>query len=142
MIERASSIVAIKNTQNPRKYLLYNDKDWGVKFFPNYSNYKNNSEEEIKHKLSEQLGVKPSDIKLSFKTHGNEEKASTEHDNEIRKYSYDVYYATIKGFKFENEDTFNLDDKSYYWMTTDEMLDDDKIKEHNDYLVKLIRDNA
>lgn len=142
MIERASSIVAVKNTKSPGKFLLYNDKGWGVKFFLNYANYKNNTEDDIKRRLSEQIGVSASDISLEFKGHGNEEKASTEHNNEMRRYSYDVYYASIKDFNHENEESFELGGKSYYWMTTDEMLEDENIKKHNDYLVRLVRDNA
>ena len=140
MTQRNSSIIAIQNTKHPTKYLLYTDKGWGLKLFPNFATVSDDINN-IKRKLSEELEINPDTIHAEHKTSANEIKFSTEH-NEERSYHYTLYKAQIDNFNHDNDDTFTVAGKDYFWMTVPEMLEDPTLKNHNEVVIGLVRDNT
>lgn len=140
IVSRTSSIVAIKNSIHPTEYLLYYDKGWGMYMFPNFATVTDN-ENNIVRKLSEQLDIDADDISIGMKAEGQEKKLSTEH-NEEREYYYRVYSVKIDKFSYESENEFTAEGRKYRWMSVDDMLSDDMIKEHNGYVVGLVRDRT
>lgn len=140
MTQRNSSIIAIQNTKHPTKYLLYTDKGWGLKLFPNFATVSDDINN-IKRKLSEELEISPDTIHAEHKTSANEIKFSTEH-NEERSYHYTLYKAQIDNFNHDNDDTFTVAGKDYFWMTVPEMLEDPTLKNHNEVVIGLVRDNT
>lgn len=137
MKNRRSSIIAIKNPVNPRKFLVYYDKQWGFLLFPNYvtSDYEN--EESLREKLSADLDVDPKEIEIRYQNTGGEEKYATAHQ-EMRSYEYSFYCGNVKGIQ---ETDFEIDGRRYSWMTIQEMLDDPETKEYNQYIVEHIRNS-
>lgn len=138
---RTSSIIAIKNPEHPRKYLLYYDVGWKLWLFPNYSAGSEEDKPKLVRKLSEELNVNIENINLHLCATGNEEKYSTEH-NEKREYYYDVYNASIDNFVHYKDDNFSLEGTQYKWMTIDEMLSIPELNENNHYVIGLVRDNT
>ena len=137
MKDRRSSIVAIRKADNRRKYLVYYNPEWGFRMFPNFKTQDYENEKSIAEHLSKELNLKESDIKIQHKGTGNEEKFATAH-NEIRAYDYSFYSAELSE-RLPDED-FEIDGKHYYWMTIQEMMEDNAIKEHNEYIVERVSD--
>ncbi len=137
------SIIAVHDSFNEhsRKFLLYYDKGWDCKFFLNYPTSEDGTNDRvniIKH-LANDLGIAEKDIDVVFKGAQQHEKYSTEHD-EWRTYKHSIYEANITQFpRIEKNKTFKIDGKVYFWMTLDEMLDDDRIKAHNSDVVNLVK---
>ncbi|SFG27387.1 hypothetical protein [Oribacterium sp. WCC10] len=140
MTERNSSIIAIQNKKHPTKYLLYSDHGWGLKLFPNFTTVKDDMNN-IKRRLSEEFEIDTDNIHVDHKTAQHEIKFSTEH-NEERSYNYTLYTAQIDGLGHEDEDSFVVAGKNYYWMTISEMLEDQTLKKHNEFVIAMVRDNA
>lgn len=140
MTERNSSIIAIQNAKHPTKYLLYSDTGWGLKLFPNFATVKDDMNN-IKRKLSEELEISADSIQVEHKTAQHEIKYSTEH-NEERSYNYTLYKAEINGLGHEDEDSFYVAGKNYYWMTVPEMLEDPALKKNNEFVIAMVRDNT
>lgn len=137
---RTSSIVAIKNPSHPTQFLLYYDSGWQMELFPNFATVTDDAKN-VKTKLGEQLDAAPDSINIKLKVEGHEEKYSTEH-KENRDYFYRIYHAEISGFGHEDDSEFEIEGRKYRWMTVDEMLSDEMIKDHNSYVVGLVRDHV
>lgn len=137
---RTSSIVAIQNARHPSYYLVYEDTGWGMRLFPNYATAADD-QSNIVRKLAEQLEIPAEHIHLSFKADGHETKFSTE-QNQEREYFYRFYSAKIDSLGHEEEDKFEIAGRKYQWLTIDKMLQDQKIKENNSYVVGRVRDNT
>lgn len=137
MVERSSSIIAIKNNINPEKLLVYDDKDWGVQFFPNYTTVTGNNLENLRRRLSEDLGVSEKDIILEHNTAKDEEKFSSEHKEE-RLYHYEFYRAKINTKDFKND--FSRSGRMYHWKSISELLNNEKVKKYNRFVVEQVRD--
>lgn len=136
MKERNSSIIAITNPSNPRKYLVYYDLGWEFLAFPNYGTRNNKNEDYIRDKLSRDFSVPVSNISVTLTGHGNEEKYSTP-NGEIRAYKYSFYKGTITGIEEVN---FNVDGRKYRWMTAQEMLEEPGTKANNSYVVNRVNE--
>lgn len=134
MKERRSSIVAIKNPNNPRKYLVYYDPQWQYMLFPSYSTQNYENERRITECLSRDLATPESGIAVRFKNTGTEEKYATAH-NEVRAYEYYFYAGSIDGLQ---DVDFEIDGRKYQWMTIDELMSDPQTKEHNRYIVEQV----
>lgn len=137
MKERRSSIIAIQNPRNPRKYLVYYDPQWGFMLFPNYSTKNYENERSLEERLSKDLGTKASDIAVRFRDSGTEQKYATAHD-EVRSYEYYFYSGDVQGI---NEDDFEIDGRKYQWMTIGELLNDPRTQKHNKYIVDHIKNS-
>ncbi len=140
MTERSSSIIAIQNSKHPTKYLLYTDKGWGLKLFPNFATT-NDDIDNIRRKLSEEMEVNVNSIHVEHKTSAHEIKWSTEH-NEERSYNYTLYKAKVDGLGHDEDESFAIAGKNYMWMTVPEMLEDPTLKKHNEFVIALVRDNT
>lgn len=132
MKERRSSIIAIRNRDNPRKLLVYYDPEWGYIVFPNYSTVDYANESSIREKLSRDLDIPEHDIAVSFADSSNERKYATAHKEE-RSYEYYFYSGMIDDLCTED---FEIDGREYRWMTTQELLADPETREHNRYIVE------
>lgn len=137
MIERSSSIIAIKNSRRPERLLVYDDKDWAVQFFPNYRTVTGDNAGNLKRRLAEDLKLNEKEIELHFCHSGEEQKFSTEH-NEERLYHYEFYKATLS--EKEDERDFSVNGKRYHWRSIEDLLGDEKVKKHNRFVVEQIRD--
>lgn len=136
MKERSSSIIAITNPHNPRKYLVYYDPAWKFLLFPNYGTRNNENEKYVKEKLSRDFGISISDISVSLTGTGMEEKYATAHD-ETRAYDYSFYKGTLNGIA---DSDFDVDGRRYRWMTVQEMLDDPETRKYNNYIIDRVNE--
>lgn len=142
-IQHRFSIVAVKDTFNqyPNRFLLYYDERWDCKFFFSYKTVDNDTDNIIT-KLSNELKVDRSNIKIDFKTEQIQQKYSVSH-NEDRVYDHRVYSAEISKFRRGlTADEFEIDGKKYYWMTIQDMERDERIKEVNLDVVSLIKESV
>ena len=140
IVQRFSSIVAIKRQGHRTQYLLYTDKNWNLRFFPNFTSVSDDTEN-IKEKLSERLQMSSDDINVQYITEGSERKYSTEHQEE-REYYYRFYIAEFKHFNHYDEDTLDVEGVHYEWMTIDNMLQNPALKEHNEFVIQMVRDHT
>lgn len=131
MQERRSSIIAIKNPVNPRKYLVYYDPQWQFMLFPNYTTRDYANETSICEALSRDLSIPAADIHVQFITSGTEQKYATAH-HETRSYDYYFYVGSVNGI---DSDDFTVDNRAYKWMTIDELLADPDTCANNRYIV-------
>lgn len=136
MKERSSSIVAIANPNNPRKYLVYYDPDWNFLLFPNYGTRNNKNEEYVIDKLSRDFGISTNNISISLAGTGEEQKYATAHE-EVRDYSYSFYRGTLSGIK---DNDFDIDGRGYRWMTVQEMLEDPETQKNNSYIIDRVNE--
>lgn len=140
IVQRFSSIVAIKREGHQMQYLLYTDKNWNLKFFPNFTSVSDDTEN-IKKKLSVWLKLDVDSIWIQYAAEGSERKYSTEHKEE-REYHYRFYTAKLENFPGYQKDEFELEGVHYYWMTIDDMLQDPELKQNNKYVIQMIRDHT
>lgn len=139
--EKHSSIIAINDGN---RYLLYHDKGWDCDFFPNHATA--DSETENLRLLTEYLSagfeIPKKDFTLVRVTDETHEKYSTEHQ-ENRIYDYTLYKANILRMPDAwRGERFHVDSKDCRWMTTEEMLSDETIREKNHDVVAMVRDHA
>lgn len=134
------SLVAIKDTFNkyPNRFLVYYDERWDCKFFPSYKTIDNN-EDNIKARLSGELKVDSEKISVKFNTFEIHKKYSVSH-NEERVYEHRVYSAQLEEFTdMMRQDEFEIDGKTFFWMTINDMEKDERIMEVNSDVVGLIK---
>lgn len=134
MQERRSSIIAIKNPVNPRRYLVYYDPQWQFLLYPNCPTRDYENESSICNILARDLAIPASDITVQFITTGTEHKYATAHGEE-RAYEYYFYMATVQNIPTED---FTIDNRNYRWMTTEELLADPATLAHNRYIVERV----
>lgn len=134
MTERRSSIIAIKNPANPRQYLVYYDPQWGYMLFPNSATKDYENERSIRETLARDLNAPAQDIHVQFVSTASEQKFATAH-NEERAYEYYFYTAEIPGLPDQD---FQVDARTYQWMTTDDLLADPQTREHNAFIIEHI----
>lgn len=136
MKERSSSIIAITNPHNPRKYLVYYDPAWKFLLFPNYGTRNNANEKYVREKLSRDFGISVSNISVALAGTGAEEKYATAHD-ETRAYDYSFYRGTVNGIA---DNDFDIDGRGYRWMTVQEMLEDPETRKNNSYIIDRVNE--
>lgn len=135
------SIVILKDTFNsfPNKMLVYYDERWECKLFLNYKENPNN-ESFIKHHLSQELKIDISNIELKFLGQRIHEKFS-ESAKENKMYSHKFYIASIKEFpKMMQQDSFECDNKKYFWMTTAELEQDSNVQKKNEDILQFVKE--
>lgn len=138
------SLIAIKDTFNsfPDRYLLYFDKKWGCKFFPNFKTVQQDNEDNIREHLSIMLKIPKKFIKIELKAEAIQQKYAP-HDMSVNTYQHKLYLATITSFpETLREDSFTIADKKFFWLSIDQMLDDKTIREKNLSVVSFVKDNC
>lgn len=141
----SSSIVAITQpgVTDSNQYLQYYDTGWNCWFFPNRRSTPDvqDDERDLKNYLNVEFKIPVQDCALDM--HGNTEstKFSTEH-NEERHYEYRVYSGDVatlpKDWSLEGE--FEVGGHRCKWMTIEDMLADERIREVNYDVVTAVRD--
>jgi hypothetical protein len=143
--ERRSSIIALRDATGEFKnrYLLYRDDGWGCDFFPNHKTADPTSldQQQITDYISNTFGIPKESFDLAYVGHDVSEKKSTEHNDELRYYDYQLYSAEVKDIPDSWKDaSFKVGSKRCKWMSIDEMLSDDEIKKTNYDVVSMVRD--
>jgi hypothetical protein len=143
--KRRSSIIALRDATGEFKnrYLLYRDDGWGCDFFPNHKTADPTSldQQQITDYISNTFGIPKESFDLAYVGHDVSEKKSTEHNDELRYYDYQLYSAEVKDIPDSWKDaSFKVGSKRCKWMSIDEMLSDDEIKKTNYDVVSMVRD--
>lgn len=143
--ERRSSIIALRDATGEfrDRYLLYRDDGWGCDFFPNHKTSEpiSSDKQQIADYISNTFGIPKESFELAYVGHDVSEKESTEHNNELRYYDYQLYNAEVKKIPDSwKANSFNVGSKRCRWMSIDEMLSDDEIKKTNYDVVSMVRD--
>lgn len=139
------SIIVIKDTfeKYPNKYLLYYDSRWDCRLFINYRTNVDSevaNTENIRTRLSNELKIQKDKITIKYKTVKIQRKFS-ESDKIYKCYEHKIYYVEIPFRADIKKLEFEIDGKHYYWMTIDEMVNDDNIKGKNLDVVDLVMEN-
>lgn len=138
------SLIAIKDTFNtyPNRYLLYYDKKWGCRFFPNFKTAQQENEISLIEHLSVMLHIPKDNIKLELKAERVQQKYSP-HDEAVNIYHHKLYLATIASFpEIFHNNSFSIEDQKFYWMSVDQMLGDKNIQEKNLSVVSFVKENC
>ncbi|MBR1597364.1 MAG: hypothetical protein IJ661_00460 [Lachnospiraceae bacterium] len=141
-IQHEFSIVAVKDTFNkhPNRFLLYYDERWDCRFFFSFKTTEQNNEDNIRQRLSLALKVDEKNIDTEYKSERIERKHSVPHD-ENRVYAHKLYYAKVKRYSdILKQNEFEIDGRHYYWMTLDEMENDERIRECNLDVVRFVKE--
>lgn len=133
------SIVLIKDTfsEYPNKYLVYDDKRWGCKLFPNYHTTENLDDniENIRKHLSLDLKVPIEGIRGVFDFEEKHTKYSESHKEE-RLYLHDFYTFVVDGLK---PGDFEIDGREYFWLSLSEMEADENILKKNGDVIDFVK---
>ena len=135
------SIIVIKDTFNEfsNRFLVYNDTKWDCKFFLNYKENINN-ESYIKEHLSNELKIPGDCINLKYVTSKIHEKYS-ESDKMNKIYSHKFYLADIVDFsEILKNDVFEIDGRTYYWMSMSELESDQNVLKKNNDIVSYVKE--
>lgn len=136
------SLIVIKDTFNasPNRYLVYYDKKWKCKFFLNYKTKNENNEEYLRAKLASELKVAQESIKIEKKAERIQKKYNPQLEHN-KTYYHTLYYVELanipEGYK---QAIFSSDDRTFYWMTLEEMELDKDIQEKNLEVVSFVKD--
>lgn len=135
MIERTYYLVVVKDTFSGR-YLVYYDKRWDCKLFPNYKD----SESTLREQVAVDLGLNSAALTLAYLASRVQEKYSVSH-GEMRIYNHRLYEIHCCDFpeKFK-KDNFVINGKHYYWMSMSEMEKDKNIQEKNLEVVDFVKE--
>ena len=137
LIQHNHSLVIIKHSEH---YLLYDDERWQCKLFLNYKTQKVNNEQFILNAVSKDLDIDVSSLSCQYIASRIQEKYSVSH-NENRVYNHKLYIMTIQPLlPMMEKDNFVINNKHYYWMTLDDMMNDSDIQEKNSEVVEFVRD--
>lgn len=137
---RESSIIAVCDAMN--RYLLFFDEGWRCDFFPYCRTVEPVSAdmEQAARYLSDTFGISRSDFTLHPVDQRESAKPYMEHDGEERHYIYRLYRADVTRMPDAwQTDRFTVGMKQCRWMTTEEMLDDPRIREVNSDVVGMVR---
>lgn len=140
-ISHNHSIIVIKDTFNEfsNRFLVYNDTKWDCKFFLNYKE-NNNNESYIKEHLSNELNIPGDCINLKYVTSKIHEKYS-ESDKMNKIYSHKFYLADIVDFsEILKKDVFEIDGRTYYWMSMSELESDQNVLKKNSDIVSYVKE--
>ena len=144
LVPHKYSLIAVKDTFDtyPNRFLLYYDKGWGCHFLLNYKTRAKGNELAIKKSLSHDLKIDTSEIKLKKLAVNTYQKFSTEVGVK-KNYEHTLYLATIEHFPPDmRQNTFQIDDKTFTWMTIDAMKQNEEIREKNMDVVEMLRANV
>lgn len=144
MKEHPHSIVLIKDTfkNNPNRYLLYYDSRWKCRLFLNYTTADEKydiDEDNISKHLQMELKTDRDNLLGTFEFEKVHEKFSVS-ANEQRCYRHRFYQYQLKDFPNAlQQDEFEIDGKTFYWMSIADMEQDDRIMEVNSDIVSFVK---
>ncbi|MCB6991784.1 hypothetical protein LI187_15040 [bacterium 210820-DFI.6.38] len=136
------SIVAVKDTFNQfsNRFLLHYDSNWNCWFFFSFPTNPEQNEESIIQRLSNQLKLPASTIRLHYITDRLQPKFSVK-DNINKVYQHSLYQAWISDFLENMQKTeFTIEGVNFKWMTIEEMEKDDSIMKINHDVVSFIKE--
>lgn len=144
--ERRSTIIAIRDATGELadRYLVYRDDGWGCDFFPNHRSAEPETadKQQSVQYLKNSFGLGADAFTIRHVGHQESSKPSTEHNNEIRYYDYQLYQADVKDLPESwKADSFKVGSKDCKWMTIEEMMRDPTIRKVNSDVVTLVRDH-
>lgn len=144
--ERRSSIIAIRDVTGELadRYLVYRDDGWGCDFFPNHKTAEPETadEQQAIRYIAHNFGLQPDAFTIRHVGHKESSKPSTEHNNEMRYYEYQLYQADVTALPDAwKKDSFTVGSKNCKWMTIEEMMRDPTIRKVNSDVVTLVRDH-
>lgn len=142
-IKHPFSIVVIKDEfeKYPDRFLVYYDTRWKCRLFLNYHTQENVSENEakIKEGLSRDLHVNVSDISMNYKDVFLHKKYSYS-DRCDKWYEHTIYETHISDFpEIEQDASFEISGRQYYWMSLAEMERDQTIMERNSDVLSFVK---
>ncbi len=139
------NIVLIKNSDSKGEYLLFKNKRWRCKLFPNYhaldKNYDKVKEtENLYMLLPRDIGVKKENLSISY--HGFKPSAKYSYGDKINKnYIFHFYVVDIAGNEKIKHKPFRFNGKRYCWMTLENMYLDKNISKKNSDVLDYVRNN-
>lgn len=137
------SIIAIKDEfqKYPGRFLLYYDNRWKCWLFLNYHTQEPVSENEknIKERLSQELQVEEREIQIDYKDTILHKKFS--YSDQCEKwYEHIIYQVHIANFpEMEQNNSFEINGRRYYWMSLAEMERNQMIMEKNSDIISYVK---
>lgn len=136
------SLVAIMDTfhEHPNKFLVYYDRKWKCKFLLNYKTAAEHDEASICARLAQELQINLEDITIGKCAERIQKKFNP--NEEIEKtYLHTLYNVKIANFPEKyKQSIFEVDGKSFYWMSISEMEQDKDILEKNMDVLSLVKE--
>lgn len=129
------SIIVIRNKEG--KYLQYYDKVWNCYLFLNCKMSSENDIEVVKNKISNDLHIEKSAIKVSFIGKKQHKKYSESAKME-KEYTHLFYSITVRTQIQEND--FEINNIKYKWFSYSDLLNDERIQKVNSDIVKFIKE--
>lgn len=144
MEKHPHSIVLIKDdfNRNPNRYLLYYDNRWNCKLFLNFHTVQGEDEDNIhnlENHVKAELKTTPSSCRFAFERIHSKYSVSAQKE---KYYQHRFYRMTLKNQSRVKKDSFEIDGKTYYWMSIAEMEKDTEIMEKNSDIVKFVKENG
>lgn len=136
LLKHDHSLVCIKNND---KYLVYDDHTWGCFLFPNYKDVDNDNEFNVKTSIANDLGVSVDDFKF-INIGSNTSSKLSQRTKQMTTYHHTLYlleFVKPQHF-FDLEDFTTSNGKHYYWMSANEMLSKDTIREINGDIIAFV----
>ena len=135
MIQHEHSLLCI---QNEDKYLVYFDERWSCYLFPNYKSKPVDNEISLIQSLSSDLNIRQNAILLKYAGQDLNEKYSV--SGKVNKLYHHLLYKVEFECKPEwfAESDFMMNGKHYYWMTVEQLLQDQATYDHNRDIVMFV----
>jgi hypothetical protein len=136
------SLVAVKDEfkEYANRFLMYYDKGWNCWFFFSFHTSETQNEEQLSQRISNQLKIPQSAIRLEYISDRLQPKHSVKDDVD-KVYQHSLYQCHIKDFTdVLKNDEFKLDGIDYRWMTIDDMENDDIIMKVNKDVVSFVKE--
>ena len=136
LLKHDHSLVCIKNND---KYLVYADHTWGCFLFPNYKDVDNDNEFNVKTSIANDLGVSVDDFKF-INIGSNTSSKLSQRTKQMTTYHHTLYlleFVKPQHF-FDLEDFTTINGNHYYWMTSNEMLSNNRIREINTDIITFV----
>ena len=130
------SLVCIKNND---KYLVYDDHTWKCFLFPNYKDVDNDNEFNVKTSIANDLGISVEGFKL-LNIGSNTSSKLSQRTKDVTTYHHTLYLLEFNKPQafFDLEDFTASNGKHYYWMSANEMLSKDTIREINGDIIAFV----
>ena len=141
LIQHNHSLVAIRDTfEKSNRFLVYYDERWDCKLFLNYKTVEQNNEDAIVDRISADLGVDRRKLSCHYVTSRVQEKYSVSH-KENRIYNHRLYEVSLSKYPEKTKtDDFVVNGIHYYWMSVEEMEQDDNIMQKNREVVDFVKE--
>lgn len=142
-IKHPFSIVVVKDEfhKYSDRFLVYYDNRWKCRLFLNFRTQPDlaENEEKIRQGLSNDLQVEISDIQMDYKKTYLHKKFS--YSDQCEKwYEHTIYQAHVSNMpELEQNSSFCINGRQYYWMSLAEMERDSAIMEKNSDIVSFVK---